>query len=341
MKLSIIIPLYNKEKYIERNLESLITQDLSPNEYEIIIVDDGSTDSGAQIAQSHADKYENIRFFSQENGGPSVARNKGLDMAKGDYVYFLDADDFLAPNILKSVLEFAEQNKLEILEFNTKEIKEGSTVANTTPDIPENLAFPVTDGVSYIAEHDFRNEAWRYIVFKGLLDDTGIKFIEGTLYEDPIFTATVFLKAKRISRIDLEVHRYLIVDDGIVRSKDAAHNLRFVNGMVYANEQIHDMIVSIDSSHIDYHKAVRKLKARQQAFVFALIIRNFKYRLHNWKDLKSILAKMKKLEAYPIDPRIGGIADGKMFYNRIMVPIFNSGTFLFLGTSIAQLIPRK
>ena len=338
MKLSIAIPLYNKEKHIERNLKSLIEQDLSPSEYEIIIVDDGSTDSGAQIAQNYAERYENIKFFSQPNSGPSVARNKGLDAATGDYIYFLDADDFLAPNGLKSLLDFAEQNQLEILEFKTKELKDGS-IPDTAPQIPEELAVPVMDGISYIAEHDFRNEAWRYIIHKKLLADTGIRFIEGTLYEDAIFTANLFLRAKRISKVDLELHRYLLVENSIVRSKDAAHNLRFIHGMVYAIEQIDDMIQSMDRSHNNYNKAVKKFKSRQQAFVFALIIRTFKYRLLSLKELKQILAKLKNLEAYPIDPKIARIGNGNPVY-KLFVPIFNNQSMLFLGTRIRSKSPH-
>ncbi len=100
MKLSILIPLYNKEKYIERCLKSLLDQDISPSEYEIIIVDDGSKDSSAQIVENYAEKNANIHLISQQNQGPSVARNRCLEAAKGNYLYFLDADDYLATNVL-------------------------------------------------------------------------------------------------------------------------------------------------------------------------------------------------------------------------------------------------
>jgi glycosyltransferase involved in cell wall biosynthesis len=340
MKLSIVIPLYNKEKYIDRCLKSLLTQDLPPNEYEIIIVDDGSKDSGGVIAQDYAGKHANILFFSQENAGPSAARNRGLDAAKGDYIYFLDADDFLATNVLNGLLELAGRHKLEILEFNTRETADGELADSGQQNAPE---FPVRvmDGISYIAEYDFRNEAWRYIISKGFLTANGIKFIEGTLYEDAFFTASAFVKAKRIAKAELDVHRYVIVADSIVTSRDTSHNLRFINGMVYAIEKIHDLIKSLNNSHEHYNKAVKKLKARQQAFVFALLIRNFKHRLLNRKDLKKILFKMHSLEAYPIDTRIGAIGDGSPIYNKIFVPIVNNKTFLFLGMGIRRLIPSR
>ncbi len=340
MKLSIVIPLYNKEEYIDRCLKSLLTQGLLPNQYEIIIVDDGSKDSGGQIASNYAKQHENIQYFSQENAGPSVARNRGLDVSKGDYIYFLDADDFLATNVLDSLLELAEQNRLEILEFNTKEIGDGS-IPDSLPLNLEEVSVSVMDGISYIAELGFRNEAWRYIVHKNLLSGSGIKFIEGTLYEDVMFTASLFLEAKRIAKADLDVHRYVTVDNSIVRSKDAAHNLKFINGMTYAVEKFHEMINSLDNSHVNYNQVVNKLKARQQALVSALLIRTFKHRLLNIEDLNKLLIKMNKLGAYPVDPKIGGTEEGGFINNSIIIPISNNKFILLLIMRIRRLFPVR
>ncbi|MBC2840323.1 glycosyltransferase [Robiginitalea sp. SC105] len=337
MKLSIVIPLYNKEKYIGRCLKSLMAQDLPANEYEVVVVDDGSKDAGASIAREFAETHQNIRFFTQKNAGPSAARNKGLDAATGDYVYFLDADDFLAPDVLKGLLQVAEQNKLEILEFNTCEIREGEQ-ADSLKSTKQDPHVQVVDGISYIAEYGFRNEAWRYIIHHGFLKENGIRFIEGTLYEDVIFTASLFLKARRIAKAEMDIHRYVTVADSIVTSRDAAHNLRFIHGMVYAIERIHELIKNMDPSHGKYQKAVEKLKARQQAFVFALLIRTLKYRLLNREELKSILGKMNELKSYPIDPEIG-IGHGSAIHNKLFVPMFNNKTVLYTGLSLRRLLP--
>ncbi len=340
MKLSIVIPLYNKEKYIDRCLRTLLAQDLSPNEYQIIIVDDGSKDGGGSIVQKYAEKHKNIQLISQQNQGPSVARNRGLEAAVGSYIYFLDADDYLATNVLNSLVELATQNELDILEFNTLQTVDGPE-PDAVPQNLENLAVPVMDGITFISKYGFRNEAWRYIINKDLLTDTGIKFIEGTLYEDVIFTASLFLKANRMSKVDLDIHRYVVVENSIVTSRDPAHNLKFIRGMVYANEVLHELIKSLNSSHVNYHKVIKKLKARQQAFVFALLIRTFKHRLLTINELNEILVKMNKLEAYPIDPKIGGIGNGSFIYNMIFVPLVNNKTLLNLGMRMRRLIPSR
>ncbi|MBO0323571.1 glycosyltransferase [Muricauda sp. CAU 1633] len=344
MKLSILIPLYNKEKYIERCFKSLLDQDLSANEYEIIIVDDGSKDSGAAIVADYAEKHANIHLIKQQNQGPSVARNKCLEAAKGDYVYFLDADDYLATNVLKALIDLATGHDLDVLEFETKEKKEGSELDfDSMTKNPQDLPVEVMDGISYVAEYGFRNEAWRYIVKRSLLENAGVKFIEGTLYEDAIFTASLFFKASRMAKVDMDVHRYIVVENSIVTSKDRAHNLKFIHGMVNAIEHFHGLIKGLDSSHPDYGRVVKNLKGKQQAYVFALIIRTLKYRLLSFKELKQILSKLHTFEAYPMDPKIGGIGEGSTgrLYNMTFVPAFNNKTCLYLGMGLMKIMPSR
>lgn len=105
--ISVIIPLYNKEAIIERSLMSVLSQDY--DDFEVVIVDDGSTDRSADIVRSMKD--ERIRFFSQENGGPSKARNTGLKHAKGEWIVFLDADDEFLPGALSRFIETVDKHK--------------------------------------------------------------------------------------------------------------------------------------------------------------------------------------------------------------------------------------
>lgn len=115
MKLSVIIPVYNTEKYLRKCLESVFTQDLPLEEYEIICINDGSTDRSENILLEFAEKYFNLIYIKQENQGVSIARNHGLDKAKGNYITFLDADDFLEKNILQDIITTAEKDNLDLL----------------------------------------------------------------------------------------------------------------------------------------------------------------------------------------------------------------------------------
>ena len=150
MRLSIIIPVYNVEKYISRCLESLCHQSLSQNDYEILIVNDGSTDNSVAIANQYVDKYANFKLIDKENGGVGSARNKGIAEAKGNYIYFIDPDDYLATNLLKILLDYADNYSLEILTFSTKKTLESNLTKSYTKHI-KNLTLKVSTGIEYIA----------------------------------------------------------------------------------------------------------------------------------------------------------------------------------------------
>ena len=117
-KVSIIVPVFQAEKYIGRCLKSLIAQNL--DEYEILCVDDGSTDHSAEIIHEFMEKNQKIRYFFQHNRGVSAARNLGMRNAQGCYLMFVDADDYIKKNVLKQLYDKAEENKLDILVFGGK-----------------------------------------------------------------------------------------------------------------------------------------------------------------------------------------------------------------------------
>ncbi len=103
--LSVVIPLYNCEPYIAMCLDSILQQGLEESEYEVVVVNDGSTDKGADIASEYCKSYVNFRLLNKENGGISSARNLGMDEAKGEYIYFVDADDRLIANGMRTLYD--------------------------------------------------------------------------------------------------------------------------------------------------------------------------------------------------------------------------------------------
>ena len=339
MKLSIIIPLYNKEKYIERCLESLSAQDISPRDYEVIIVDDESKDSGVEIAQNYANNNAdvNIHLIKQQNQGPSAARNNGLKLAKGKYVYFLDADDYIALNTLNYLLKLCEKNNLDILEFDTSEIADGtepSTELSSTPLNSQELAVPVVNGSTYIIKYNFRNQAWRYIIKRSFILDTEITFLEEMrAYEDLIFTVNLFLQSNRISKANINAHRYVRVPNSIVTTKNSKKNLEFLHSMVKAVSELSILINNLKTSEQNHLKLIGRLKNKQFVVVYALLVRAFKYGV-NTKDLNTILIELNTLEAYPINPKVEGIGKGSLFHSLFFVPIFNNKTYCLFGLKI-------
>ena len=117
MTLSIIIPVYKVEKYLRKCLDSCLHQNISKEDYEIICVNDGSPDNSAQILDEYAAKHPNIRVVTQTNQGLSMARNNGLAVAQGDYVWFIDSDDWIEENCLAGICSALKSNP-DLLQLN-------------------------------------------------------------------------------------------------------------------------------------------------------------------------------------------------------------------------------
>ena len=129
--LTVVIPVYNVEKYLNRCLESILIQEWK--NYDIIMVDDGSTDRSPQICDDYVKAYDFISVIHKENGGLSDARNTGLSQAKGEYVYFPDSDDWLEPDTFIALAEALESQKFDIISFNREFIKGEEDVIISDP----------------------------------------------------------------------------------------------------------------------------------------------------------------------------------------------------------------
>jgi glycosyltransferase involved in cell wall biosynthesis len=201
MKLSIIIPVYNVEAYIAKCLDSIIAQDLEPGSYEIIVVNDGSPDDSGKIAQEFAAQHTNIIFIDQENQGVSVARNRGLDVAKGNYIAFIDPDDSIYPNCLNAIIEVAEKNNLDILYLNLDAFDEAGKFLLRTE----------SNGSSDIVLDGFRHPRRTYIstLYRRKVID-GIRFKKGIIRgQDTVFNLMVQSKAERCSYSPIPYYKYL------------------------------------------------------------------------------------------------------------------------------------
>jgi glycosyltransferase involved in cell wall biosynthesis len=201
MKLSIIIPIYKVEKYISKCLDSIVSQKFHLNEYEIICINDGSPDNSKEIVLEYQNRYSNIQFIDQENQGVSVARNKGLDVAKGEYILFIDPDDSIYENSLKSIINCAKKNNLDILYLSLELFDEDDNYINLYEKCgSENN---ILDGIAH------PRRTFPATLYKKSAIGT-IRFIKGvTRGQDTVFNAMVQSLAKRCSYCSIPYYKYL------------------------------------------------------------------------------------------------------------------------------------
>lgn len=205
--ISIIIPVYNVEVYIERCLNSILKQDIEPDLIEVVIIDDGSSDNSKRITKKYQKQYSNIRVYSQENRGVSVARNKGIFLSEGEYLLFIDSDDEVIENSLQKIFNQLKLKKPEMLILNSFRVKLNS---NSTP-------IPVYPFPKYLSDKKFigtelfkyyiRGSIWGVVFSKQFIDRYEIMFNkEFRNGEDALFFAMCLIYAQNISYCNIDYY---------------------------------------------------------------------------------------------------------------------------------------
>lgn len=210
-QLSIIIPVYNVEKYIRACMESVLRQGLPEECYEIILVNDGTPDrSMEQIADIIAD-HTNITVINQENQGVSAARNAGLARATGEYILFIDADDLIVDDSLHVLLEKALSSKADMVVARFKPMSDNGIALLTHTIIQQDIQWEEKNGKElFMGTLSPNPVVWNRLHRRQFLQDHHILFIPDIIYEDFPFTYECYLKAKKTLRTNLllNIYRY-------------------------------------------------------------------------------------------------------------------------------------
>lgn len=221
-KVSVIIPVYNVEKYLRECLDSVVNQTL--REIEIICVNDGSWDNSLQIIEEYAEKDNRITVISQQNAGPSIARNAALSIAAGKYVYMLDSDDLIESNTLESLYEHAEQESLDILFFDAKALYMSGRLRHTHGNYNSYYRrkdYYHTDLGSQVfrelvTEKEYRASPVLQFVRREHLEQHRIRFLAGIIHEDNLFTFLNIMQAERVALINEPYYIRRIREDSIM-----------------------------------------------------------------------------------------------------------------------------
>lgn len=213
-KYSIIVPVYNVEKYIDRCLDSIVNQTL--DDYEVIIINDGSTDSSKNKISKYLSN-EKFKYYEQKNMGISITRNKGIDLANGSYILFLDSDDYLFYRALEIIDESLEGN-LDILKFQYKRV-----YIDKEEEVNDN--FEVVDSGKNILLRLINNQCdfetpWMYVYNAKFFKENNFRYEENICHEDFALTPYILSKAKKMKVIKDVLYNYVQVNGSITRNED-------------------------------------------------------------------------------------------------------------------------
>ena len=212
MDLSVIVPVYNVEMYIRPCIESIFKQGLDDTDFEVIIVNDGSTDHSMEMIEDIITQHNNITVINQKNLSLSVARNNGIAKAQGDYILMLDSDDLLIVDRLKPILKIALASKADIVTTDYKQLDDTEIeefIKKTPPTIQKDLKSIESKGTDLIYEC-LIPYCWRHLFRRKFIESNHITFIPGIISQDVPFVNECFLKASKCIRAEwaMIIYRY-------------------------------------------------------------------------------------------------------------------------------------
>ena len=322
MKLSFIVPIYNVEQYLRKCVDSLLAQDYE--DYEIILVDDGSTDgSGAlcdEIASSSFASFHHsiipIRVIHQPNAGLSAARNTGIAAAKGEYICFVDSDDYWEQNVLAGLMAQVERDKLDVLRFkyqNVRIVKNEEVRGKSEYEVfnpykrdrrlENDYSEEPTDGVSFLnSRMNTQCYAVLFILRRDLIYPSTLNiqpstlFTEGIYFEDTDWTPRMLARAKRVASTDTIVYNYLVREGSISRAVDRAKQQKVLDDKMR-------LIATLQQQAIDLRKSGRynRWYADMISDTVVSIIGMLSVDFYPERD--QYLESLRQLQLYPIKPR--------------------------------------
>lgn len=293
LKLSIIVPVYNVEKYLERCVNTLLNQDIEKKDYEIILVNDGSTDNSYEIAKRLTSENENIILLTQENEGQSGARNTGIEVARGRYVMFVDSDDYVKEHVLKSIVHRAETDNLDICIYKCL----AKWVDGTFHD---DMGEPFEKNRIFTGEqlllHGYQvASACNCLYLTYLIKHNNMRFYPRILHEDVEFNNRIYPLAKRVKQIDTVCYYYCIHTDSSSRATTPEKVMRIITSDFDVAAQL-----QIAAKSSIYSNPIRSLLARKsRSITVSLLLGIVRNKLISPNEKLTCLEYAKSRGVYP------------------------------------------
>lgn len=280
---SVIVPVYNVEKYVSKCIESILAQ--THKNFELILVDDGSPDKSGEICDRYAATDDRIKVVHKENGGLSSARNAGLDIAKGDYLIFVDSDDFINIHTLEITVTNCVENDCDVCIFSSYDTCDHSITYSK--NVSNNTRFYQTEYL-FDKYHHFpefsQNSSVCNKLFKSFIFKT-LRFPVGLLFEDTAVILQVYFQSKRICITDSVLYYYYLSQNSIMRSDFREKNLDILTVFQINLDFLKDK---------NYPHITNSIQAQYEYDVCRLYAQLCLSSLDNKKELKSRLRADRK-----------------------------------------------
>lgn len=223
-KVSVVVPVYNVERYVEKCVDSILNQ--TETDFELLLVDDGSIDSSGKLCDQYAEKDSRVRVIHQPNAGLGGARNTGIEAAAGEWLLFVDSDDWIEPLTLSSSLKAAAKTGAELVMFAFRSVDEqGSSVQIFREEMPKETPVDPRQQKDVLLTAPC---AWNKLYRRSLFETTGVRYPPRVWYEDIRTTLKLMLAADSVAFIDDVLYNYLLREGSITKNVNADRNVEIV-----------------------------------------------------------------------------------------------------------------
>lgn len=327
MKLSIIVPFFNAEIHLDRCVYSLVNQGIDLNNYEIILINDGSTDKSKKVSENLLKSHSNIVLHNQENIGLGATRNVGIELAKGKYIYFIDADDYLALNVLGNLLEHLNRFDLDLIGFKSLSTSKLDFFESETKDPIKDIE--ILSGMEFTANSDnFLAMAWWYIAKRDLIIEKKLRFPEDRFLEDGPFTFRLFLETNRMLFIPIEAHRYVKVPNSIMNNNDLTHLKKLIDDYSYLIHNFNDLKINVSNKNNPNSLGfIEKIQFWSDVNVYMLFYKFIKVHV-SIKKINTTLNEFSAINAYPLKYFVGTVHNSMK--HKLITFLFNNRYLFYL-----------
>lgn len=319
-KISIIIPAYKVDAYIEKCIRSLENQDLLQDEYEIIVTNDGSPDQCREIVEALQQQFSNIVLINQENQGVSMARNNAIAIAKGEYILPIDPDDYVLPCTLKNIIDIAEKHRLDVLYlgFEIFDVN-GKSVWLTDYSKQKDTIYNGVEG--YFASRGFHirdpDRSWAMLYRSDMLKQFNITYPRDVPYlEDGLFLTKVFSLANKVM-FDNSIFYQRTTRIGSATNSRLFYSDHAIQGFIKAIQNIQEF-ENVNHLSIEQKKLINHTVAKFVILALTPSILTF-----NFKQYFKVIALFKKVGLEKLN------TDGLRFLYKKHIKMYNASKYFF------------
>lgn len=294
--ISIVIPAYNAEKYIQQCIISLARQDLPQDNYEILVVNDGSTDSTLSILKRLSKEYPNIHILTTKNQGVSAARNLGIKTAQGKTLLFVDADDYMAENVLSTIHHIMETDQLDLLVFNyCYHDKQGKILRKFDWRERNNMPVGIVSGQAYIQANALPSTVWTLAYRTSFIKKKELHFIP-IRHEDEEFIPRCFYFANQVKHINLTAYHYIQSETSFIQNYKETGFFDYIKAMDSLQQFASRYIKEIPTQQALAKQISSKLLMNlRNSFLFESTIQSEMIKQMKLKHLNPTLHKNKRI----------------------------------------------